>query len=784
MPGNSAAACGSTGVACVACSTTGLGPYCFPVGNGGNCGCQQSTDCAVGLACGPGSKQVPVCSTTCGFGAVCNGGCCNGTTCAPGTGATACADPQGLPMCVDCNTSPNGRKCTATGCGCTVAADCQPQESCNTTTHRCEYACGDASHTACNGGCCDPSSLTCALGTDVNACGSSGGSCAPCSTNANGHSCVSGQCGCNFSYDCPSGTACNGGVCTTACSPGNYCAGNGCCDGTRCQPGTAAGACGQGGGACNACSGATPVCLITGQCGCVSGADCPLGQSCYNGTCSTQCGGSGACNGGCCDTSTVPATCVAGTKAAACGSKGDFCRSCANDGAGLACIPSTGGGFCGCTTAVQCPVPGSTCTGNQCVTTVACMTGGCPNSCCGSDGSCHYGGAATACGTSSNLCVDCSNSNSGHACRNGYCGCYSASDCPVGYSCSSGSCSQNCFGGQPCNGGCCADTGVCVIPSMQTGAACGTSGACLDCNGSSTGVACVAGQCGCNTNADCFTYQSCNTTTHQCSASCSPTQPCNLGCCSLGTCVAGTSNAACGVSGACTACSGSTPTCQEINAGADAGITIAIGGQCVNLCGPMFSPPPPNVLQLGECSNGFCCQGGTCITGGSAMACGLSGQCLNCAAGVASDAGPSGTTGGAACVNGGSMCGCNTTSDCPAANGNNPGESCDLTKHQCTSACSPTQQCNGGCCGAGRCSSGTVSFACGTSGVCANCESTCGTGTACISGACGCNSASDCTAQSCGARATCMGGACCIGFGQPCNGTGCCSGNCVSGFCQ
>jgi hypothetical protein len=57
-------------------------------------------------------------------------------------------------------------------------------------TKVCEATCGDASHSACSGGCCDGSN--CQPGNTVAACGPAGGSCSPCSGTT--PICSSGAC--------------------------------------------------------------------------------------------------------------------------------------------------------------------------------------------------------------------------------------------------------------------------------------------------------------------------------------------------------------------------------------------------------------------------------------------------------------------------------------------------------------------------------------------------------------------------------------------------------------
>src|SRR4051812_26629174 len=71
---------------------------------------------------------------------------------------------------------------------------------------------------------------------------------------------------------------------------------------------------------------------------------------------------------------------------------------------------------------------------------------------------------------------------------------------------------------------------------------------------------------------------------------------------------------------------------------------------------------------------------------GGAACCGPG--CLDCSA----------ATVGHACVI--DVCGCNAASDCA------PGLACNGTTHKCTTQCSASQPCNGGCCLNGLCSDG------------------------------------------------------------------------------
>jgi hypothetical protein len=142
--------------------------------------------------------------------------------------------------------------------------------------------------------------------------------------------------------------------------------------------------------------------------------------------------------------------------------------------------------------------------------------------------------------------------------------------------------------------------------------------------------------------------------------------------------------------------------------------------------------------------NGGCCQNGqTCVPGDQNTACGNTGagcsDCTQtfqmCSNGICSNGPP-----------------CMYATDCP------PGEACDKQSGQCSFFCGGATQtdCNGGCCANGYCSGGNQDYACGSSGACTDCTSTCNPGPKCLNQACGCSMSTDCmVAGTCGARQTC-----------------------------
>ena len=199
--------------------------------------------------------------------------------------------------------------------------------------------------------------------------------------------------------------------------------------------------------------------------GCNGPSDCPIGESCMDGACSTFCDPSHSCHGGCCD-----GVCLPGNATSACGATGGACMTCV-DGAqscsGEMCVnlPCNSGAPCG----VGFCCDSSASAGGACVPV--------------SDASCAAGGQA---------CQDCT--ASGTICLgNGTCGhCATPADCPLGTTClAGGACTAvGCDTAHLCNGSsyCCSAEyfGTCT----ETVGGCG-SGKC------STGI------CFCAANADC-----------------------------------------------------------------------------------------------------------------------------------------------------------------------------------------------------------------------------------------------------------------------------------------
>jgi hypothetical protein len=448
----------------------------------------------------------------------------------------------------------------------------------------------------------------------------------------------------------------------------------------------------------------------------------------------------------------------------------------------------------------DCPQTSTACTGHQCINVCGDGLNGhaavCQFGCCTAtnNGVCKNGMGDTTCGKSG-VCVDCSMQAAGHVCLPGTqtCGCTAAANCPPNEACDTGvhACTTACSGNQPCNGGCC-NKGTCAVGTAPT--ACGGMNACVDCTNNVAGHACVAGICGCNSATDCGAQRACDVAKHMCTNACNANQLCNGGCClgavngMNGTCDIGTGNSSCGsTGGACAACANDKPTC--------------IAGACNAKCGGTHG----NNLADGKCDGGNCCNivnaVGACVAGTANTTCGFSGTCANC----------TNNSNGSLCETPKTNlwhCGCDSQTNCFAASGNTPGQSCDLTVHTCTNACgiaNVTTACNGGCCGpvngTNQCRPGNQDAACGSNGGLCNSCATCQPGPHCdaLTGACGCDNLFQCYNNgyfngTCGPRTTgrlgctsnTMGtfGACCaIGGTMVANAATCCTGQAMAGVC-
>ncbi len=744
--------CGAPG-ACVDCSMSTVGTACVK----GACGCVTSADCPAGSACDP---VTATCSTSCAGGLLCNGGCCDGMKCLPGTDASACgADGGGCVACAGGTPTCAAGLCTA---------------SCNVGGVGMPGVCG-------KGFCCNAQNQCTSVANA--ACGPDGAACADCSKSANGPLCLDGgSCGCRSQADCPTGQACKDGGCSTVCDANSPCNG-GCCASGSCAPGTAPAACALGGAQCGSCAGnpAGTACVAQNgktACGCLAPSDCAVGQACdpATHTCGAKCSQMNPCNGGCCSAA-QNGTCQVGSDGGACGATGGVCVNCALAAGGKVCKPVAGGGQCGCDSLGDCPPASSACTNGTCDTSCSPQKP-CQSGCC-SNGTCAIGTTVGACGASG-ACADCTMGNAGLACRAGQaCGCDKPGDCPMGLSCNLGThlCETSCNVNQPCNGGCCsaAQNGTCVPGS--SGSACGGGGAlCVDCTLNKLGHSCIAGACGCAGPADCGALQACDPNAMKCTSACGANQLCNGGCCQAGTCAAGTANSACGGDGnACAACQGATPTC--------------VNAACSAQCGG------PND---GTCGQGNCCSNGACVPGNAQSACGYTGACRDC----------TNQSTGTRCIAPQNStdwtCGCLAKTDCLAANPGSgiTGYACDTVNQSCTSLCgiAGLTTCNGGCCSGpnGQCRAGNADTSCGINGgYCTNCASSCNPGPKCnaMTGGCGCTSAGgQCNTftpcfQNGANRFGCnlAASSCCVpgiySFKDNGNPAGCCTGQSMNGSC-
>jgi hypothetical protein len=126
--------------------------------------------------------------------------------------------------------------------------------------------------------------------------------------------------------------------------------------------------CGQNPAACVSCTGNANghICIANTMCGCNVATDCPTFMACDTTThaCTNACSTTQLCNGGCCSQS----ACHTGDSMGACGNTGIQCLQCGSQQTGHSCLPTTNGGFCGCSSNNDCP-GGTTCN----TTTHLCM---------------------------------------------------------------------------------------------------------------------------------------------------------------------------------------------------------------------------------------------------------------------------------------------------------------------------------------------------------------------------------------------------------------------------
>ncbi|MSP59004.1 MAG: hypothetical protein EXR72_01465 [Myxococcales bacterium] len=224
------AACGFSG-ACQDCTQNSLGHRCRTPLADWTCACDVPSDCfaATGNQAGQ-SCDAPnhVCTSECAYpgATACNGGCCLGGQCRPGTQDNACgALGTACQSCAaTCNTGP---RCSAKGaCGCDQNAQCAGNATCTG---------GGANRLGCNLntlGCCIPgvagfkdngNPANCCTGASLNgactcfatATSAKGSPASCCTQRADGLGnciCLNKGQACAGGYECCSGT-CGGGAC-------------------------------------------------------------------------------------------------------------------------------------------------------------------------------------------------------------------------------------------------------------------------------------------------------------------------------------------------------------------------------------------------------------------------------------------------------------------------------------------------------------------------------------------------------------------------------------------
>lgn len=287
------AACGKSAQACVDCKGQDL--TCAALSDGGSGGVCVST---AKVTCTPQNCA----------------GCCEGTTCRPGTSIGACGTGGnacvGCPLNAACSSGScviDTGSCSASNCiGCCIGSTCYAgvdMAACGENGAKCQNCSGNGSCArtgelggghcsssegcgpgSCSMGCCDQY-LQCRTGDDALACGSGGSFCGVCSNGGtcSQSTCTLGTCNaqncsgccddfgvCHTTTDlqhcggdgahcasCPSGYACQDNQCVSAppCTSQNC---TGCCDAKgNCSPGTINAACGTGGVTCAVCGGST-----------------------------------------------------------------------------------------------------------------------------------------------------------------------------------------------------------------------------------------------------------------------------------------------------------------------------------------------------------------------------------------------------------------------------------------------------------------------------------------------------------------------------------------------
>jgi hypothetical protein len=271
------------------------------------------------------------------------------------------------------------------------------------------------------------------------------------------------------------------------------------------------------------CDEATDTCVSSNR---VNGSPCASGQ-CYDGAC--------------CEGCWTGASCVTGTKSAACGEAGALCQDCTSSQCRTVSGTTCDFLFSGCGGYFTKP-DGTSCAGGA----GQCREGGCCTGCWDEgDDRCQVGTYSKACGKLGALCADCSSEClTSSFCSSGAC----APAKPDGTNCTNGTCHK----GVCCTG--CIDSGTCYVNNASH---CGTpGGSCTTCPAATAvckTATCTNGVCGIGNVTD---GKTCDTT-----GACR-SGVCCLGCWSGSACRSGAEDAYCGMNGGlCSNCATLGKTC-------------------------------------------------------------------------------------------------------------------------------------------------------------------------------------------------------------------------------
>lgn len=265
-----------------------------------------------------------------------------GGTCDPAMCPSGCCDALGA-----CRTGSELQACGAKGATC---ADCASSgfDFCDPTKRACARQATGCNLQTCPDGCCGigPQGPTCFDGTTSSACGVGGKTCDACDAAGRGQVCD------------PQARKC---VAAPSCGPGTC---DGCCKSGVCVGGQDIAACGAGGQACVDCSASATSCVPSRSIGGTCEGPPP---KCTPTSCA-----SGCCNGD---------TCLPGTDDGSCGTGGVQCANCSAQSE--ACTKGA------------CAPPPPTCNATNCP------------GCCDAVATCHAGFLNDRCGSDGRACADC-----------------------------------------------------------------------------------------------------------------------------------------------------------------------------------------------------------------------------------------------------------------------------------------------------------------------------------------------------------------------------------------